>query len=298
MKKLTGLFPVVLTPFKDDDQSVDYEVLDKHVDFLLESGAHGLCANGSTSEFPLLSDKEAFDVAQRIIERVDSKVPIIVGASAPSTRKTIEYAKMWEDLGADALLILPPYYFPLDDAEIYKHYEIVSQNTRLPIMIYNNPHTSKLDLKPELIAELAKIENIAYIKESSGLATRIHDIQSLAGNNIDIFIGSDNIFFDALVSGATGVIASSGNVITSLMVEIYNLIIKEKNIDKAREKFQRISPLVTFVDGSPNFVQVLKTALEIMDRPIGPPRYPLLALSGQKRDKLRSILRDLSLAKS
>lgn len=297
MKKLKGVFPVVLTPFKEGDQSVDYDMLDKHVDFLLESDAHGLCANGSTSEFPLLSDQEAFDVAKRIITRVGGRVPIIVGASAPSTWKTIEFAKMGEDLGADALLMLPPYYFPLNDEEIYKHYELVSQNTKLPIMIYNNPHTSKLDLQPELISELANIDNIAYIKESSGFATRVHDIQTLAGNNIDIFIGADNIFFDALVSGATGVIASSGNLITSSIVEIYNLIVNEKNIDEAREKFQKISPLVTFVDGSPNFVQVLKTALEIMGRPMGPPRFPLLNLVGEKREKLRNILNNLKIAK-
>ena len=297
MKKLKGVFPVVLTPFKEDDQSVNFDMLDKHVDFLLESGAHGLCANGSTSEFPMLSDEEAFNVAKRIITRVNNRVPIIVGASAPSTKKTLEFVKMGEDLGADALLMLPPYYFPLNDKEIYKHYEIVSQNTKLPIMIYNNPHTSKLDLQPELVAKLAEIDNISYIKESSGLATRIHDIQALAGNNIDIFIGADNIFFDALVSGATGVIASSGNVITSFMVEIYNLIVKEKNIDEAREKFQKISPLVTFIDGSPNFVQVLKTALEMMGRPVGPPRFPLLTLSGEKREKLRNILKNLKLTK-
>ena len=297
MKKLKGVFPVVLTPFKGDDQSVDYDRLDKHVDYLLESNAHGLCANGSTSEFPLLSEQEAFDVAKRIITRVDGRVPIIVGACAPSTWKTIEFAKMGEDLGADALLMLPPYYYPLNDEEIYKHYEVVSQNTKLPIMIYNNPHTSKLDLQPELVAKLAQIDNIAYIKESTGFATRIHDIQALAGNNIDIFIGSDNIFFDALVSGATGVIASSGNIASSFMVEIYNLIVNEKNIDEAREKFQRISPLLTFVDGSPNFVQVLKTALGIMGRPIGSPRLPLLNLTGEKLGKLRKILEDLKLAK-
>lgn len=297
MKKLKGVFPVVLTPFKGDNQSVDYDRLDKHVDFLLESKAHGLCTNGSTSEFPLLSEQEAFDVAKRIITRVDGRVPIIVGACAPSTWKTIEFAKMGEDLGADVLLILPPYYYPLNDEEIYKHYEVVAQNTKLPIMLYNNPHTSKLDLQPELVAKLAQIDNIAYIKESTGLATRIHDIQALAGNNIDVFIGADNIFFDALVSGATGVIASSGNIASLFMVEIYNLIVNEKNIDEAREKFQKVSPLLTFVDGSPSFVQVLKTALEIMGRPIGSPRLPLLNLTGEKREKLRGILKNLKLAK-
>jgi len=115
MGKLKGIFPVVLTPFKREDQSIDYNILDKHVDFLLESGAHGLCTNGSTSEFPMLSDEEAFNVGKRIINQLNGKVPVIFGASAPSTRKTIEFAKMGEELGANALLMLPPYYYPLND---------------------------------------------------------------------------------------------------------------------------------------------------------------------------------------
>jgi len=296
MEKLKGVFPVALTPFKAGDQSVDFARLEKHIDFLLGSGIHGLCANGSTSEFPLLTDEEALKVAKTILHRVNGKIPVIVGASAPSTRKTLEFCKMAEDLGAAGLLMLPPYYFPLDNLEIYKHYEIVASKTKLPIMIYNNPHTSKLDLQPELVAKLAEMDRIQYIKESSGFAARIHEIRSLAGDKIDIFIGSDNIFFDALVSGATGVIASSGNVIPSQMVEIYRLIKEEKDIDKARERFDRISPLVSFIDGSPNFVQVLKTALEIMGKPMGVPRYPLLTLSGEKREKLVKILKSIDLA--
>jgi 4-hydroxy-tetrahydrodipicolinate synthase len=244
----------------------------------------------------MLTDEEALKVAKTILHRVNGKVPVIVGASAPSTRKTLEFCKMAEDIGAAGLLMLPPYYFPLDNLEIYKHYEIVASKTRLPIMIYNNPHTSKLDLQPELVAKLAEMDRIQYIKESSGVAARIHEIRSLAGDKIDIFIGSDNIFFDALVSGATGVIASSGNVIPSQMVEIYRLIKEEKDIDKARERFDRISPLVSFIDGSPNFVQVLKTALEIMGKPMGVPRYPLLTLSGEKREKLGKILKSIGLA--
>ena len=204
---------------------------------------------------------------------------------------------MGEELGADVLLILPPYYYPLNDEEIYKHYEIVSQSTNLPIMIYNNPHTSKIDIQPELVAKLAQIENISYIKESTGLASRIHDIKNYAGDNIDIFIGADNIFFDALVSGATGVIASSGNIVCSKMVEIYNLIVQEKKFDEAREKFQEISDLLTFIDGSPSFVLVLKTGLDIMGRSVGAPRFPLLNLCGDLREKLVAILKKLKMVK-
>lgn len=297
MIKLKGVFPVVLTPFKDSDQSIDYAKLEEHVDFLINSGVHGLCANGSTSEFPMLKDEEAHKVTKTIVDRVNGKLPVIVGACAPSTQKTLEYCKIGEQLGAAAFLMLPPYYFPLNDQEIYRHYEIVASKTKLPIMIYNNPHTSKIDIKPELVAKLARIDNIKYIKESSGLISRIHEIKALADDNIDIFIGADNIFFEALLSGATGVIASDGNVIPAEMVEVYKLIIEKKDINHAGTCFNRIFPLCSFVDGSPNFVQVLKTALEIMGRPVGPPRFPLLTLSGEKREKLRNILKNLKLAK-
>ncbi len=296
MGKFKGVFPVPLTPFKESDQSIDYSALSEHIDFLLDKGVHGLIANGSTCEFPMLATEEMRKVAGTIIDRVNGKIPVLFGASAPSTRETIEYCKIGEDLGAGGFLMLPPYYYPLNDDEIYKHYEIVASKVKLPIMIYNNPHTSKIDIQPELVKRLAEIDNIDYIKESSGLASRVHEVKALAGDSIDIFIGSDNIFFDALVSGATGAVASCGNVIPAQLVEIYRLIKEENDIDRARECFDKISQFCSFVDGTPQFVQVLKTALGIMGRNMGVPRYPLLPLSGESREELSKILDSLDLS--
>lgn len=294
MEKLKGVFPVPLTPFKDSDQSVDYAKLEEHIEFLLDSGVHGLVANGSTSEFPMLTQEEMSKVARTIINRVNGKIPVLFGASAPSTWQTLEYCRIGEQLGVDGLMMLPPYYYPLNDQEIYRHYELVASKNKLPIMIYNNPHISKIDIKPELVARLAEIDNVSYIKESSGLASRVHEIKALTGENIDVFIGSDNIFFDALVSGATGVVASCGNVIPAQMVEIYRLIKEEKDIDTARRCFDKISRFCSFVDGTPQFVQALKTALNIMNRNMGEPRYPLLPLSGESRDCLADIVQRIN----
>lgn len=291
MTKFRGVFPVPLTPFREADQSVDYGRLREHVEWLIQSGASGLVSNGSTSEFPMLCDEEATRAARTIIDKAAGRVPVIVGATAPSTWKTVEYCRIAKDVGADGILALPAYYFPHTDDEICKHFELMAQATDLPIMIYNNPGTSKVDIKPELVARLAEIEHVDYIKESSGQASRVHEIKSLAGDKIDIFIGADNIFFDALASGAVGVISSSGNIIVSQMSEVFRLIVEDHDLIGARDKFDVISSICSFVDGSCQFVQVLKTALDIMGRPVGPPRYPMLPLSGDDRQYLVAILR-------
>lgn len=179
MTKFRGIFPVPLTPFNQSDQAVDYERLKQHVEFILSSGAHGLVANGSTSEFALLSRAESIKVSKTIIEQNRGRVPVIFGAAAPSTWETIEVAKIGEDIGADGLMMLPPYYYPLSDDEILSHFDAVAQKTKLPIMLYNNPGTSKIDIKPQLVARLAEIDNIKYIKESTGLSARIHESRRL-----------------------------------------------------------------------------------------------------------------------
>ena len=289
MTKFRGIFPVPLTPFNQSDQAVDYERLKQHVEFILSSGAHGLVANGSTSEFALLSRAESIKVSKTIIEQNRGRVPVIFGAAAPSTWETIEVAKIGEDIGADGLMMLPPYYYPLSDDEILSHFDAVAQKTKLPIMLYNNPGTSKIDIKPQLVARLAEIDNIKYIKESTGLSARIHEIKALAGGKVDIFVGSDVIFFDALVSGAVGAIASSGNVIPAQMVGVYNLVSQSK-FGEARARFEKIALFCSYVDGSHKFVQVLKTALEIIGKPLGPPRHPLLPVTGADRKFLVTTL--------
>ena len=291
MAKLRGVFPVPLTPFNESDQSVDYKRLREHVEFMVGSGVAGLVSNGSTGEFPMLSRDECIRIAETIIDQVNGRVPVVFGASAPSSEKTLDFCKIGEDIGAEALMMLPPYYFPLSDDEILKHYEIVASKTKLPIMLYNNPGTSKIDIRPEVVAKLAEIDNIAYIKESSGEISRIREIKHLAGDKIEVFIGADIIFFDALVAGATGVIASCGNVIPAQMAEIFRLVVEENNVEEGRKKFYKIFPFCAYADGNPQFVQVLKTALDILGKPVGPPRFPLLKLSADDRAVLAERMR-------
>jgi 4-hydroxy-tetrahydrodipicolinate synthase len=260
--------------------------LEAHIEFLIETGIHGIVANGSTSETAMLSDEEYTTVAKTVIDRVGGKLPIIIGATAPSTHKTLEYCKIGEDLGADAFLMLPPYFFPASQFEIMKHFEIVAENTSLPIVVYNNPSTCGIDITPKLVAELAEIDSVKYIKEATGDIARVHEIKALAGDKIDVFAGSDNIFFHSLIGGAIGAIAASGNLLSAQMVEVFELITVKDDIAGAKKVFDQIFPILQFIDGSPNFVQVIKTALEIKEEPVGGPRHPLLPLSGKDREDL------------
>ena len=210
-------------------------------------------------------------------------------------REPLEYCKIGEDLGADAFLMLPPYFFPANHLEIKRHYETIAENTGLPIVLYNNPSTCGIDITPGLVAELAEIDNVKYIKEATGDIARVHEIKALAGDKIDVFAGSDNIFFHSLIGGAIGAIAASGNVLSAQMVEVFNLIFLKGDISKAKEVFDLIFPVCQFIDGSPNFVQVIKTALGIMGKPVGGPRYPLLPLSRKDREKLQATLQEAGL---
>jgi 4-hydroxy-tetrahydrodipicolinate synthase len=291
MKELSGIFPVPVTPFAQVNQIVDYSRLEAHIEFLVETGVHGIVVNGSTSETAMLSDEEYVTVAKKVIERVNGKLPIIIGSTAPSTRKTLEYCKIGEDVGADAFLMLPPYFFPASHMEIMKHYETISDNTSLPIVVYNNPSTCGIDISPELVAELAEMDSVKYIKEATGDIARVHQIKALAGGKIDVFAGSDNIFFHALIGGAVGAISASGNVLSAQTVEVFNLITEKGDIIKAKKAFDRIFPICQYIDGSPNFVQVIKTTLEILDKPMGDPRYPLLPLSRKDKANLEMIIK-------
>lgn len=295
MKELQGIFPVPVTPFKEVGQLVDYSRLEAHIEFLIETGIHGIVANGSTSETAMLSDEEYTNVAKTVIDRVKGKLPVIIGATAPSTRKTLEYCRIGEDLGADAFLMLPPYYFPASHFEIMKHFEIVSENTSLPIVVYNNPSTCGIDITPELVAELAEIDSVKYIKEATGEIARVHEIRALAGDKIEVLAGSDNIFLHSLIGGAIGAISASANVLAAQMVEVFELITVKNDITGAKNVFDRIFPVLQFIDGSPNFVQVIKTTLEIMNKPFGGPRYPLLPLPKKDREKLQATLQNTGL---
>jgi 4-hydroxy-tetrahydrodipicolinate synthase len=286
-----GVYAVVCTPFTENDE-VDEATLRRHLRFLLDAGVHGVIPTGSTSEFAALSEAERKRVADITLDEVRGRVPVVVGTAAVSTRDTIMYSQYAENAGADGVMIVPPYYCHPTERELYHHYEAVAESVHLPIMLYNNPWTSGVDMQPALVARLAEIENVAYVKESSGDMRRVSEITRLCGDRLTVFCGADNLALEMFAVGIQGWVAAPANAIPRQCVQLYELAAVKKDLDKARELYLKMLPYFTALE-SGQFVQYVKASLEILGKPIGAPRKPLLRPAEEDYRKLEGLLRAL-----
>jgi len=288
MGKWRGVYAVMLTPFRADE-SLDEVALRKHTDFLIDEGVHGIIATGSTGEFASLSDEERKRVVDITVDQARGRVPVLVGSAANSTQHTIVYSQYAEQAGADGLMIVAPYYCHPNERELYEHYKAVAKSVHIPIMIYNNPVTSGVDMKPELLARLAEVDNISYVKEATDDIRRVGQIQRLCGDKMTVFVGCDNVMFECWLMGAEGWVSGSANIIPKQCVEVYELTAKGE-IDQARELYYRMLPLGDMLELEGLFVQYLKAGSELLGRPLGKPRRPLLPPLKEDLRRLKEAL--------
>jgi 4-hydroxy-tetrahydrodipicolinate synthase len=289
MEKWHGVFAVMFTPFKDDE-SLDEKALRGHIDFLIEEGrVHGIICTGSTGEFASLSDDERKKVVDITLKQARHRVPVLVGTAANSTRHTILYSQYAEKAGAEGLMIVHPFYCRPDERELCAHYKAVAASVGIPIMIYNNPYTSGVDMKPELLARLAGVKNIDYVKESSEDIKRVGQIKRLCGDRITIFTGCDNTMFESFLMGADGWVSGSANIIPRQCVELYTLTTSSE-LDKARELYYRMLPLGDMFELEGKFIQYLKAGSALLGRPVGKPRRPLLPPQDEDVRRLKEAL--------
>jgi len=294
-KKFEGVYAVLCTPFTRDDK-VDETVLRKHVRFLVDKGKiHGLIPNGSTGEFAALSEAERKAIAEIVIDEVAGKVPVVVGTASVSTKETVMYTQDAANAGADGVMIVAPYYCHPNDEEIFGHYKTIAENSDIEIIIYNNPGTSGVDMQPELIARLAEFERLSHVKESSGDMSRVAEIQRLCGDKMKVFCGCDNLSLEMFIIGAVGWVAPPANMIPRLCVELYELGAVKKDFEKAKELYFKLLPLFTLFETTGQYIQLSKAGLEILGRPYGNPRKPLLPPTDEHKQRLREILATLSM---
>ena len=292
-KKFQGVYAVICTPFTKDDK-VDETALRKHLRYLVDQGnVHGIIPTGSTGEFAAMSDQELQQIADITIDEVKGKVPVVVGTAAVSTRDTIKRSQYAQKAGADGVMVVPPYYCHPNEREIYEHYKALVESIELPIVMYNNPGTSGVDMLPPLVARLAEFEQISHIKESSGDMTRVAEIMRLCGDKIDIFCGCDILSMEMFLVGAQGWVAPPANMIPNLCVQLFELAAEQKDIQKARELYFKLLPLFTMFETTGQYVQLTKAGLDILGRPYGNPRRPLLPPTDEDKQRLREILQTL-----
>ena len=292
MKKLRGTYTVILTPFTEDGSEINESMLRWLVDFQISEGIHGIITLASNGEFLSLSDEERYQTAKIVIDQAAGRVPIIVGTAAESTTDVIRYTKDAESLGADAAMVLTPYYCWIDENEIYEHYRKIAEAVTLPIMLYNHPASTVLDMKPPLIAKLAEIDNISYIKESTTDTRRVYQINDLCGDKITVFAGY--LGYESFMVGAEGWVSVCANIMPAKSAQMFELAVDQNDKDSAWEVFKELVPIIDFL-GDHLYVHGMKAAFRMMGRNMGNPRPPRLPLPKDKENELRLVLENAGL---
>jgi 4-hydroxy-tetrahydrodipicolinate synthase len=281
-----GIIAYPVTPFTDGIDTARLAVL---VERLVSAGVHGIAPLGSTGELAYLEESEFDTVVDTTIATVAGRVPVVAGVSDVTTAKTIRRATYAEQAGADAVMILPVSYWKLAEREIFQHYQSISDAISIPIMAYNNPATSGIDMPPELLVRMFEtIDNVAMVKESTGDLTRMQRIAELSDNRLPFYNGSNPLVLDALKAGAAGWCTAAPNLRPQPCIDLYGAV-RANDLEKAQKLYDDLKPLLSFIvaGGLPTTV---KAGLELLDVPAGDPRAPLLPLDEQGRAQLQRLL--------
>jgi len=282
-----GSYVAIVTPFKDDN--LDEAGLRKNLRFLIDNSSDGIVACATTGESPSLSDDEYERIIKICLEEADNKVPVIAGAGTNSTTKTIKNVQKVQKLGANGLLIVTPYYNKPTQQGLYQHYKIVSNETDLPIIIYNVPGRTGVNILPQTVAKLAKdCKNIVAIKEASGNLDQVSEIVNLLGDGFDILSGDDSLTLPMLAIGAKGVISVIANIFPKDVSDMCHFFINGKFEEAKRLHIKMFSVVkALFIETNPVPV---KKAMELMGFPAGDPRLPLVPMSEENTAILRKRL--------
>lgn len=287
-----GIIPPLVTPFQSDE-SLDEDALRRVIRYVLSGGVHGIFIAGSTGEAYTMDNKtrtRAFEVA---LDEVNGKVPVFAGTAHISTSETIACTKMAESIGVDAVSLVTPYFITPTESEIYEHYCSIAKSTNLPVILYNNPDRTGINIPVHTIKRLSRIDNIVGIKDSSGDMTYVAEIINNTNDSFSFFCGKDTIIYSTLVTGGNGAVPASGNVAPALIVDLFNAV-KRGDFNQARDIQFKLSPLRNaFSLGS--FPVVLKESLNLIGVDVGTTRLPIKPLSTDNRSKLNTILKDMDL---
>lgn len=285
-----GIIAYPITPF-DENEKIDISLFKYLVERLIVSGSHGIAPLGSTGVMPYLSDEEKEAITEATIDQVKGRVPTLVGVSNLTTEKTIHHAQFAEKAGADAVMIIPMSYWKLTDDEIVAHYDAVARKISIPIMAYNNPATSGVDMSPTLLKRLLEIPNITMIKESSGDIQRMHYLRRELGKEVAFYNGSNPLALGAFCAGARGWCTAAPNLIPDLNIGLYEAI-EEGDLEKAKELFYQQFDLLKFIVNK-GLPRAVKAGLNILGEEGGNLRSPLKPLHEKDTEELKNIIKKL-----
>lgn len=271
-----GIITPIVTPFyREKNQRINYEATEKLIDHLIQSGVDGIFILGSNGEFHVIQAEEKILFAKKVVEFVNHRVPVFAGTGACSTREAIYLSQKMAAVGVDALSVITPYFICPTEEEIYTYYEEIAASVSLPIILYNIPKTTGCNLSKEVVARLAAIDNIQGIKDSSGDMENIKGyLESAKNGEFSVLIGSDSKISDAYKLGATGAIAGTSNLITQVVVALYQAL--KKNDTTQAIKLQKEIDVLRAALKLGTVPSILKRSIELAQiADVGPARKPV-----------------------
>jgi len=287
-----GIIPPIITPL-DKDENVDKKAIFKVVDYLIKGGVHGLFPLGSTGEWYGLSFDQKREIIETVMEANNKRVPIYAGTGATTTKETISLTKLATDIGVDAVSVITPVFISPNDQELYNHYEVVASHTDLPILLYNNPGRTGINLSVDLVVKLSKIDNIVGIKDSSGDMTQGAEYIRRTDDNFAILAGRDTLIYGFLSYGGKGAIAATANIAPQIVVKIYEEYQKGNYQEALKAQFQLAPLRMAFNLGS--FPVVIKEGLNLLGLEVGTTFKPVEPLTDEARVKLKEVLKNMQL---
>ncbi len=290
---LEGAITAIVTPFKKGQ--VDEQAYRELIEYGIKGGIHGIVPCGTTGESATLSYAEHKKVVEICIDQVKKRLPVIAGTGSNNTAEALELTKHGQQAGADYALMITPYYNKPTQEGLYQHYKTIAGETKIPIVVYNVPSRTSLNLLPETMARLAEIPNIVGVKEASGDLKQVAKILELCGDKITVLSGDDFTALPLLAIGGKGVISVISNVAPQDMAGLCNAFF-QGDLEGARKLHFKMWPLMEamFYETNP---APAKTALKMMGKITGEVRQPLCPMSPANEEKLRQVLQKYGLIK-
>jgi len=277
----------MVTPF-DKKGNLDFSKTATLINYLIENGSDSLVLAGTTGESPTLSAEEKIALLRHVVKVVDKRVPVIMGTGSNNTYASIELTRRAEANGADAVMLVAPYYSKTNQEGLYQHFKAIADSTSLPVMLYNIPGRSAVNIEPETICRLSKISNIVAVKEASGNLNAMTEIIANTDADFRLYSGDDALTLPVLSIGGAGVVSVASHVVGNEMQQMIQSFFTGDLREAAREH-QRLLPLITALFAAPNPAPV-KTALQLSGIDVGSVRLPLVPLTEQERTTLSDLL--------
>ncbi|MED3662927.1 4-hydroxy-tetrahydrodipicolinate synthase [Ureibacillus sp. FSL K6-8385] len=280
----------MVTPF-DQNGEVDFDAAERLIHHLMANGTDGLVVCGTTGESPTLTENEKLELFKFAVKTVNGRIPVIAGTGSYNTRASIELTKKAEEIGVDGVMLVTPYYNKPNQEGMYEHFRSIAQSTKLPVVLYNIPGRSVVNLSVDTVVRLAEIPNIVAIKEASGNLDAMAQIIERTPDDFSLYSGDDSLTLPSMAVGGTGVISVASHIIGNEMQSMIQHFLNG-NIQEAAKEHRKLLPIMKGMFIAPNPAPV-KAALNLKGISVGGVRLPLVPLNEEQQKTIEQLLKDI-----